>query len=1158
MSKSLTTTFKVTATIAVAIALVFGAYAVTATTAQAVTLSELVELFISLGIIPADKADAARAALASSGGSQQTGGLNCATFTRNHSQGDSGGEVMAIQKFLNSVDGTQLASTGAGSPGNETSYFGSITKAAVVQFQNKFAADVLAPVGLTAGTGYWGPSSRAKANALCAGGGGGTTTPPPATGTGVTVSAAAQPANTLAPYNAARVPFTKFTLTNNSSSAVTINGVVVERTGLAADTNFDGVVLLDGSGVQLGNSQLLNANHQATVGGSFTLQPGTSMTYTVAGNMADSTTVSAGQVASFAVVGINTTATLTGSLPITGASHTINATLALGVPTATYVTVPGADASKPVGTTGYTFSTIRLTAGSQENMRVTSMRWNQSGSASASDLSNMVVVVDGTEYPATVSSDGKYYTAVFGAGIVVNKGLNKEFAVKGNIVGGAGRTVAFDIYQATDIYMVGETFGYGLTIEDGNTTDSSAEGTWDDDGTPAFDGFDVTIQAGTVNSLSKSNTVTTGNVAVSVPSTPLGAFEINLTGEPIQINTMKFAIDLGGTIVASEDGDDITNVTLVDQNGNVLAGPVNGSATDYTPTGGTASEGSVSFTSVTIPVGVTTLTLKGQIGSDLDGDDTVTIRVNPADWTGVKGQTTGNTISLTSAESSANTQTIKAASLAAFTQTQPAAQSVVKGAVDFIWAQGLLDAANSGEDIRVTTISVKDTTTATATAADIDNLEIWANLTGGSTADSPTRSNGTTDVFETLVAFGDNFSDTDAGDDETEAVTLDTPVLVARNTSVAFAVIGDLSSNATGDAGTDTHTVDIDAVTASGVTTGTAANVASGSVTGDGQAMTVQTSGTLTISVDSSSPSAKLLLDNSTEQTTAVFRLAANNVENLGVDSIKVTSDGADDAVAKYVLYHGTTKLGEVNGGQDTAELFLTSGQLTVPKNSHVLVTVKVVMNDIDGTQVANADTVITTIAAAGDVDTTGKDSGQSVDSTQTSVDAATHVVYEAYPTFAFDNSGVTTVLSTSANYLVGKLTVTNLGDKDISFDDTATANNLEIQFSGNDGGAALNETVTIKDQDGLTLDSGAISSDAVAFDFSTNSLTIPAFGTKTIYIYVDASGLATDGDTIQAWLDDGTAGDLGFSIGSGTSNYSEADYVFKGDLFGPVHVNPS
>src|SRR3989344_2052478 len=102
------------------------------------------------------------------GGSQQTGGLVCATFTRNHSMGNSGGEVMAIQKFLNSVDGTQLATTGAGSPGNETSYFGSITKAAVVKFQNKFAAEVLAPVGLSAGTGYWGPSSRAKANGLCA------------------------------------------------------------------------------------------------------------------------------------------------------------------------------------------------------------------------------------------------------------------------------------------------------------------------------------------------------------------------------------------------------------------------------------------------------------------------------------------------------------------------------------------------------------------------------------------------------------------------------------------------------------------------------------------------------------------------------------------------------------------------------------------------------------------------------------------------------------------------------------------------------------------------------------------------------------------------------------------------------------------------------
>ncbi|MDP2648772.1 MAG: peptidoglycan-binding protein, partial [bacterium] len=153
MGKILAT--KNVAAVLVGLALVFGFAFALATPAKADVLSDLQAQVQALL--------AQIAALQGTGGSQQTGGLACVTFTQNLTMGDSGGEVMSLQKFLNSVDGTQLATTGAGSPGNETSYFGAITKAAVVQFQNKFAAEVLAPVGLSAGTGYWGPSSRAHA-----------------------------------------------------------------------------------------------------------------------------------------------------------------------------------------------------------------------------------------------------------------------------------------------------------------------------------------------------------------------------------------------------------------------------------------------------------------------------------------------------------------------------------------------------------------------------------------------------------------------------------------------------------------------------------------------------------------------------------------------------------------------------------------------------------------------------------------------------------------------------------------------------------------------------------------------------------------------------------------------------------------------------------
>jgi len=71
-----------------------------------------------------------------------------------------------IQKFLNKYQDTQIAITGVGSPGNETDYFGALTKSAVIKFQQKYADEVLNSVGLYQATGYWGVSTRKQANKL--------------------------------------------------------------------------------------------------------------------------------------------------------------------------------------------------------------------------------------------------------------------------------------------------------------------------------------------------------------------------------------------------------------------------------------------------------------------------------------------------------------------------------------------------------------------------------------------------------------------------------------------------------------------------------------------------------------------------------------------------------------------------------------------------------------------------------------------------------------------------------------------------------------------------------------------------------------------------------------------------------------------------------
>jgi len=77
------------------------------------------------------------------------------TFTRDLKTGSTGADVRALEVYLN-THGYILAATGPGSPGNETNYFGPLTKKALMKFQKNHD---ISPVA-----GYFGPITRAAVN----------------------------------------------------------------------------------------------------------------------------------------------------------------------------------------------------------------------------------------------------------------------------------------------------------------------------------------------------------------------------------------------------------------------------------------------------------------------------------------------------------------------------------------------------------------------------------------------------------------------------------------------------------------------------------------------------------------------------------------------------------------------------------------------------------------------------------------------------------------------------------------------------------------------------------------------------------------------------------------------------------------------------------
>ena len=82
------------------------------------------------------------------------GSGNAYAFTRNLTIGSVGEDVRQLQKILN-AEGFVIAKTGPGSVGNESTYFGPATKAALMKYQNFYKKDI----GIQAGTGYFGPAS---------------------------------------------------------------------------------------------------------------------------------------------------------------------------------------------------------------------------------------------------------------------------------------------------------------------------------------------------------------------------------------------------------------------------------------------------------------------------------------------------------------------------------------------------------------------------------------------------------------------------------------------------------------------------------------------------------------------------------------------------------------------------------------------------------------------------------------------------------------------------------------------------------------------------------------------------------------------------------------------------------------------------------------
>lgn len=729
------------------------------------------------------------------------------------------------------------------------------------------------------------------------------------TGTGLTVSLAADtPASGVAVTNAARVPFTKINLTASPDGDAIVDNWTVVRLGLAQNSAFASVDILNGATMTPINEvgKTLNSQNMANFTEDFTIPAGTTRSVYLAGNMASSLTANSGETPILALQGLTlkgNTAVI-GSLPVAGNFQNINSTVTIGTATlARGVYSNATTTTLEVGRTGYTMFAFSVAAGSTEDMSFSQVRLYQGGSASlSSDLANLKLYRDGTELATGVVS-GNYVTFTF-AGHTIPEGQTYQYQVKGDVVGGSARTIVLSVYRATDVLVKGLEFGYNAT--------PTVSGTGSSSNTPVLSDNQATISTGTLR-VGRSNTVAAGNITVGTDQV-LGAFEFEAKGEPVNVTALTLTVASSSSTTIE---DALRSVKLVDANGNTLAGP-----TDVTNNALT-----VAFSdSFTVPVGVNHIKVVGTLATNgaWATNNTITISTTPSGMT-ARGDVTGQTITATPSSSvSVSTQTVKTAALTVNKHSKAVAKSVITNSQNVLANSWVFDGTNSGEDVRITSLAVRASTTGKVNALTL-------------------RKGAATDCAGAIIDPINNSPVSSNNANTTSTFALSSPLVITKGTSQVVDLCVNIGSDAAAGEVDAWGLTTSAAVTATGATTGNSATITL--TANNGPALTIAAGGTLEIDVDASSLSTRRIVAGSTGLSLTEIRLQADN-ENIDITSLVLevadgglTSTAAGDytQVAKVYLKLDGAVIGNASGyvlGAATHTINLSRGDLTIPEGS--------------------------------------------------------------------------------------------------------------------------------------------------------------------------------------------------------------------------------
>jgi len=832
--------------------------------------------------------------VAVSAASADTMMASCYTFSTNLTAGQTSTSVWNLQKVLNSSSDTMVASVGAGSPGSETSYFGPATKRAVKKFQAKY--------GIPA-TGFVGPLTRGQLNTMCSStpttptnpGNPGTPTTP-TTGT-VSVVADPNPAGTII-SGSAQVPVLNFKVTNGTGSDVWVTGLKFHKGGVLSDSSISNAYVSIGNNI-VAQYMGLSSGVVTFSGNLFDVPANSSVDATLRIDL--STGVSSSNIVNFAFQSASdvslSAGAVGGTFPIQGGDYYTTSVSNPSLASLSGVAYNTVASTVDAGSQGFRASSMTLSV-QNSPVRLMSVRYTVSGSINfGTDLQNLKLMLNGQQVgtATAIGADGKVLFDLSATPVTMNTG-SQVLEVYTDVLGTPNRNFKFEILRPFDWVLQDTQYGTNISA-----------------GTPSGTATTVSVRSGTAT-VSQNAGTPTGNIPRGGSSVVLGKFDVRASGEPLRLEWVPFMITQSGGAswsVAGNVNNNIRNLALYTDNGDQIGTTIN---TPESCTYGTAVLTSTTYScafgspssnvNYIIPANtVRTLILKADLQTGGDATSLKASLVAPAGafaGSNVEGQISFQTSTLPGGQVDGSILTISAAPFQGSANSSLGAQTFVGGAVASRIASFSVG-ASSAEAINLTSVTVQTSSDVNA-GLKLQNLSL--------------RVNGTVwnYVVPTIQASSSYTFSSPAG----------TTVVPAGGT-VVVDIYGDVLSGST----TATYSHPIQLVGAVGIGASTNSNqtlketdgvttVSTGSAI-NGQNVIIASTGSVSVTVDTSVPPAQQIVLGTTNVSLGQFRFTADNNEDIKIDQIYVTASSTDSGFATAPAAFQNLRLVDVATGTTVA-----------------------------------------------------------------------------------------------------------------------------------------------------------------------------------------------------------------------------------------------